>query len=142
MKRTRTKRSRIRGRRSCFNGARNNYRGKGMRGGKGMAGTGKRAGQLKLWVLKYAPDYFGKRGFSSKNKKLETMNIGFLNDKIESLVKQNKAKKTDKGYEIELKGYKILSGGKINKKIIVKASEFSKKTEEKISKAGGSAIKL
>jgi large subunit ribosomal protein L15 len=135
-------RSRLRGRRTCGYGQKFKHRGKGSRAGKGMAGTGKKAGQKRTWILKYHPDYFGKNGFTSRYKKLKTMNIGTLNDRIETLVKKGKAKKVDKGYEIELKGFKILSSGKVNKKLFVKASLFSKKAEEKIAKLGGSATKV
>lgn len=142
MRRQRTNRSRIRGRRSCGMGVRNNYRGKGMQGGKGMAGTGKRAGQKRTWVLKNFPDYFGKKGFTSRKTKLLCINIGFINDKIETLIKEKKAKKVDKGYEVELKNYKVLSAGKVNKKLFVKASAFSKKVEDKVVKAGGAITQI
>ncbi|MEW6070653.1 MAG: uL15 family ribosomal protein, partial [Candidatus Thermoplasmatota archaeon] len=40
-------------------------RGAGKRGGRGMAGTHK---HKYLWVLKYKPDYFGRRGFKRPQK--------------------------------------------------------------------------
>jgi len=107
-----------------------------------MAGTGKKAGQKRTWILKYHPDYFGKHGFISRNKKIRTMNLGMISDKIESFVKKGKAKKVNNGFEIELKGFKILSSGKVDKKLFVKAFAFSKKAEEKIVKMGGSATKI
>lgn len=138
MAKKRSKRSRIRGRRSCGEGVRNNYRGKGSRGGKGMAGTGKRAGQKRTWVIKYAPDYFGKHGFSSlKKKHLQGINLDEIQAKLEVFLKEKKAKKTENGIELELKGYKILSRGNLKDKIIIIADSFSKKAEEKITKAGG-----
>lgn len=143
MKRKRSKRSRIRGKRSCGMGVRNNYRGKGMQGGKGMAGTGKRAGQKKTWVLKYAPEYFGKRGFLSLKQKVGKENVINLDDlqiKLEKFIKEGKAKKTENFIEIELKDFKILSRGNVKEKFLVKAASFSKKAKEKIEKAGGSAI--
>ncbi len=103
-----------------------------------MAGTGKRAGQKRLWVLKYAPDYFGKHGFTSRHKKIRGVNVGFINDKIEVLIKKGKAKKTGDGFDVDMKGFKILSSGKVNKKLFIAASGFSKAAEEKITKAGGS----
>lgn len=142
MYRKRKKRSRLRGRRTCGYGQKFKHRGKGSKGGKGMAGTGKKAGQKRTWILKYHPDYFGKHGFVSRNRKIRTMNVGMISDKIDIFVKKGKAKKSDKGYEIELKGYKILSSGKVNKKLFVKAFSFSKKAEEKIIKLGGSATKI
>lgn len=140
MARKRTRRSRIRGRRSCGMGVRNNYRGKGMQGGKGMAGTGKRAGQKRTWVLKYAPDYFGKKGFRGlmQGQKAIGINLDDIQQKANVFVKEGKAKKIEEGFEIELKGYKILSRGELDKKFIIKASAFSEKAKEKIEKAGGS----
>jgi large subunit ribosomal protein L15 len=141
MRRQRTKRSRIRGSRTAFTGSRQNYRGKGHHGGRGMAGTGKRAGQKKLWVLKYSPDYFGKHGFRSRRKKIKTINVGIINNKIDKLVKEGMARKEKDGFEVNLKGYKILSSGKVTKKLFIKASGFSEKVKDKIEKAGGSISK-
>ncbi|MEM2954818.1 MAG: 50S ribosomal protein L15, partial [Candidatus Nanoarchaeia archaeon] len=97
MKKKRSKRSRIRGRRSCGMGARNNLRGKGSYGGKGMAGTGKRAGQKHTWVLKYAPNYFGKKGFSSlkklkKEKEQREINLDEIKEKLEYFIERGIAK--------------------------------------------------
>lgn len=146
MKRKRSKRSRIRGRRSCGSGARNNYRGKGTRGGKGMAGTGKRAGQKLTWVLKYAPNYFGKRGFSSLKRleqKKQEINLDEIREKLQQFLEKGIAKKTTEGIELDLKGYKILSRGSlegIKEKLIVKADAFSEKAKEKLERAGGSIV--
>lgn len=142
MKRKRSRRSRIRGRRSCGMGVRNNYRGKGMQGGKGMAGTGKRAGQKKTWVLRYHPDYFGKHGFSSLKQqagKEKAINLDDLQQRLHELIKEGKAKKTSEGMELELRDFKILSRGDVKGKLLIKASSFSDKAKEKIEKAGGSA---
>jgi large subunit ribosomal protein L15 len=142
MYKKRSARSRLRGRRTCGYGQKFKHRGKGSKGGKGMAGTGKRAGQKVTWRLKYFPDYFGKKGFKSRNKKALAINIGYINDKIRKLVDEKKAIKEKDGYKVELKGYKILSTGKVDKKLFIKADSFSKKAEEKIKKAGGAVEKL
>ncbi|MEM4152944.1 MAG: uL15m family ribosomal protein [Candidatus Pacearchaeota archaeon] len=146
MIRKRSKRSRIRGKRTAGYGCKKKHRGKGSKGGKGMAGTGKRAGQKKTFLLKYVPNYFGKRGFTSikklKEKEKKTINLDELQEKLEKFLKQGIAKKTEKGIEIELKNYKILSRGDVKEKLIVKASSFSKKAKEKIEAAGGSVIIL
>ena len=65
----RKKSSRYHGRKrgTCGTGARKKMKGSGHRGGKGMAGTGKRADQKKTLILKlYGHDYFGKQGITSK----------------------------------------------------------------------------
>ena len=45
-------------------GARKKHRGSGNRGGRGMAGTGKRADHKRMSILKKDPGYFGKYGFN------------------------------------------------------------------------------
>jgi len=141
---TRTKRSRLRGRRSCGYGARKKHRGKGNRGGKGMAGTGKRAGHLITWILRNKIDYLGKkRGFKIKmaKTKLKEINIDEINKKLNNFLKESIAKKTERGTEVNLKGYKILSRGNTKEKLFISADSFSKKAREKIENAGG-AINL
>ena len=127
--RKRSKRSRLRGKRSCGYGARKKHRGKGSQRGRGMAGTGKMAGQRKLTVLKDMPGYLGKHGFTSRKKKLEVINIGDIEKKY-------------KEKEVKLKGFKVLSKGQLKKPITIYANQFSKKAEKKIIASGGKAIKI
>ena len=42
----------------------------------------------------------------------------------------------------ELKGYKVLGDGKVEKPIVVKAAGFSKSAEKKITAAGGEIVRL
>ena len=142
----RTKRSRIRGRKTCGWGIRKKRRGKGSHGGKGMAGTGKRAGHHRTWVFKYMPDYLGKKkGFKSdgqkRNKKSIPISLLQISDKMNYFLKKGIAKKTEKGIEINLKGYKVLSQGKIEKAVI-KANAFSESAVKKIKEAGGETVIL
>lgn len=142
----RSKRSRLRGKRTCGWGARKARRGKGHRGGKGMAGTGKRAGQRRTWVLRYRPGYFGKKGFTSlkqkRQKKEKAINLSQISEQLESFLKKDIAKKSAKGIELNLIGYKVLSYGKLKEPIIIRANAFSKAAAQKIKEAGGEAIKL
>jgi len=141
MAKKRSKRSRLRGRRTCGWGSRKKHRGKGSRGGKGMAGTGKRADHHKTFIHKYyGPNYFGKIGFVPLAKKeLKVMNLDFIEKNLDSMIKKGIAKKTPKGIEINLEGYKILGAGSLKNKISIKAESFSKSAEEKITQAGGTA---
>ena len=137
----RSKRSRLRGKRTCGYGGKKKHRGKGSKGGKGMAGSGKRAGQLRTWVFKYEPKYLGKRGFTSQKKlkrKLKTINLSQIQDHINDFLKKGLAKKNPQGIELEIRGYKVLGGGNLGTldKYIIKSTSFSKKAEEKIKKAG------
>ena len=121
----RKKSSRFRGSRMHGRAAKKS-KGKGNRGGKGMAGTGKKAGQKKTYLARYFPDYFGKEGLKRKLKKLIGINLRDL----------------PKKKEIQMNGYKILGEGEAEKGVVIKADGFSKQAKEKIEKAGGKAIAL
>ncbi|MEK6847853.1 MAG: uL15 family ribosomal protein [Nanoarchaeota archaeon] len=128
-------------------GARKKHKKSGHRGGKGMAGTGKRADQKKTLVTKlYGHNYFGKQGITSrgteKDKRLR-INLRDIELGIESLIKRGVAKKTEKGIEINLPSYKILDVSKEylpKNKLVIKAKEASKSAAEKVKKAGGEII--
>ena len=120
-------------------GARKKWKGKGHHGGKGMAGTGKRADQKKTLVNKlYGNKYFGKKGITSRKtekKKTKVINLGFIQKNLNSLLKKYR-----KGNELNLIGYKILGEGELKEKLKIKAKEFSKTAKDKIKKVGGEAI--
>jgi len=131
----RKKSTRYRGSQTHFRGHRKRTRGLGNKGGVGMSGTGKRSGQKKTLVMKlYGAEYFGKDKTLRRGRippKLKVMNLGEINANLGSF------KKTKEGYEINLKGYKILGDGDTTEKLIITASSFSKSAKEKIEKAGG-----
>lgn len=119
-----------RGSKTHGGGSKKKRRGAGNRGGRGMAGSGKRADQKKPMILKlYGSEYYGRHGFKRPPetvKQLKTINVMELN-KFE-------------GDNINLKeiGYdKLLGKGSINKKINVYVEHVSKHAVEKIKKAGG-----
>ena len=125
-------------------GAKKKHRGAGNRGGKGMAGSGKKADQLKpsLWKNK---KYFGKYGFKKKGIKVEIspINIVLLEEKIASLEASGKASKESEVYVVDLEklGYnKLLGGGKATKRFKITVPYASKGAIEKIKSAGGEVI--
>jgi len=128
-------------------GARKKHKKSGHRGGKGMAGTGKRADQRKTLVLKlYGHGYFGKQGITSKktqkDKRLR-INLKNIELNIESFVKKGIVKKTTKGIEIDLSNYKVLDSSQeyiLKNKLIIKAKEASKSAIEKVRKTGGEIL--
>ena len=137
----RRKHSRIRGARTIGWGARKKHKLSGQRGGKGMAGTGKRADQKKTLVQKlYGNKYFGKQGITSKgtqkNKDLK-INVGSIQSSLGTLLKKNIAKKTSKGYELNLEKYIILGEGEVKEKLIIQAKKASENAVKKIEKLGG-----
>lgn len=138
----RSKRSRLRGAKTCGYGFRKKHKGgKGEHGGRGMAGSGKRAGQKITWIQRYHPNYFGKRGFHSKKKNLKVINLDEIEERMHKFLEKKIAKKTSKGIELKLKDYKILGRGELKEKLIIEAAAFSKEATEKIKKAGGELIK-
>ena len=136
----------MKGRKTHGWGARKKHKKSGHRGGKGMAGSGKRADQKKTLVLKrYGNKYFGKQGVTSRKTqrdKRDRINLRQIEIDLESYIKKGTAKKTEKGFEINLESYKILGDGEIKNKLFIKAKEASKSAVEKVKKAGGEIILL
>src|SRR3989339_1818054 len=142
----RKKSSRYHGRNmgTCGTGARKKSQGSGHRGGKGMAGTGKRADHKKTLILKlYGHGYFGKQGITSKGTKRDKrdrINVGTIELNLAKLVKKGVAKKVGEKYEINLSSFKILGVGEVKNKFFITAFEASESAMEKIKKVGGEII--
>jgi large subunit ribosomal protein L15 len=104
----------------------------------------RKAGRHKhLWsyVLRYEPDYFGKRGFTSPKslkQKEKVINLG----KLDELAKKTSEKKDEKIFvDLESLGYtKLLGTGKVTKPLVVKVASCSKSAAEKIKEAGGQIL--
>ncbi len=119
------------------------HKGSGNRGGKGMAGAGKRAKHKKTYVTKHLYPYFGKQGFTSRGtavRKNEVINLRDIEKNILSFEKNGIVKKIKEGISIELKEHKILGEGELNGKYIITASGFSNSAKKKIEEAGGMAV--
>jgi len=107
-------------------------RGSGNRGGFGMAGSGKRADQKKIGILKkFGNEYFGRRGFKRKSvkKEINAINISQLPNTQEVNLK-------------EIGFQKLLSRGTPKLKYKITVEYCSQKAKEKIEKAGGKIILL
>ncbi|MBA3064076.1 50S ribosomal protein L15 [Candidatus Woesearchaeota archaeon] len=126
-------------------GAKKKHRGAGSRGGRGMAGTGKRGDAKKPCIWKDTK-YFGKYGFKRPKKitiKIKAINLKTIEQSIESLLSKKLIEKKNDSYVIDLKklGFnKVLSTGKITKKFNIKCDYASKKAVEKIKESGGSIV--
>jgi len=122
-----------------YHGARKKWKSSGHKGGKGMAGTGKRADHKKSLIIKlYGNNYFGKQGITSRGTQKDrrkAMNLRDIETNFDSLFKNH-----GKGNVLDLSKYKILGEGELTKKIIIKALAFSKGAKKKIEKAGGSIV--
>ena len=110
-------------------------------GSKGM----RRAGRHKhgwTYVLRYEPDYFGKKGFTSPKSLREKENIINVG-KLDEMTEKISSKKEEGKFFIDLEslGYtKLLGTGKVTKPLIVKVASYSKSAAEKIKEAGGQIL--
>jgi len=128
-------------------GARKKHKKSGHHGGGGMSGSGKRADQKKTLVTKlYGHSYFGKQGVTSRGTKRDTrqrINLQDIELRLESFVSRGLAEKTAKGYELDLKEYKILNKSKsykVQNKLFITAMEASKSAIDVVKKAGGEIL--
>ena len=115
------------------------HRGTGKKGGHGKAGRSKHKW---TYIVKYEPDYFGKKGFTPRglSRKTNVINVGELGE----LAKKVSAKKRKGKLLLDLKklGYdKLLGMGRITKPILVKVTSFSETAAKKIEEAGGQILK-
>ncbi len=110
------------------------------------------------WVIKYAPNHFGPRGFSlpqGMKQKPNVINLREIEEMVNKVEGQEKVKGKTKGGKApgvkreegklvidvtELQRDKVLGTGKITRALVVKARSFSKSAEEKIEAIGGKAI--
>jgi large subunit ribosomal protein L15 len=128
----RKKNSRQRGSHTHGWGAKKKHRGAGSRGGRGMAGTGKRGDAKKPSILK-TKKYFGKHGFRPKGQKKQARCVNIQD--VELMGKEN----------INLKelGYnKLLGKGRPTRKYSISVEYATQKSIQKIEKAGGSVTLL
>jgi large subunit ribosomal protein L15 len=106
---------------------------------------GRNVGRHKhLWsyVVKYEPDYFGRKGFlpRSSKSKINVINVGELDELIDKLAdaKQLEKKEGKSFIDLDKLGYqKLLAKGKIVKPVLVKVALHSENADRKIESAGG-----
>ena len=122
------------------------HRKAGSRGGKGAAGLGKHKW---TWTIKYAPDWFGKRGFTPRRSKAgyhkTVMNVGDLAEVVEKLKATGEARIEDGMVEVNLADMgveKLLGEGEIRVPVKVIVREASETAVKKIEEAGGKVIIL
>jgi large subunit ribosomal protein L15 len=127
-----------RGSRTCGYGRVGQHRKSGSKGYR-------KAGRHKhgwTYVIKYEPEYFGKKGFTSPKslrREVKVINVG----ELEEIAEKFKGK-TEEGkilIDLESLGYtKLLGAGKVTKPLIVKVASCSKSAVEKIREAGGQVL--
>ena len=119
------------------------HRKSGSRGGFGAAGMHKHKW---TWVVKYAPNWFGKHGFTQPPRiqyGVYAINVGELDELARKLLIEGKAvKENDKIVinTVELGYNKVLGRGKVTLPLKIITLEVSEKAREKIEAAGGEVV--
>lgn len=117
----------------------------GQHRGRGVKGRRKSGYNKHGWtyVVKYEPDYYGKRGFTSPRRLgqgVNILNVGELEELADKLNMEQRLEKRGRKTFLDLGklGYeKLLGKGRITKPLLVKVESHSKAAAEKIEEAGG-----
>ncbi|OYT39880.1 MAG: 50S ribosomal protein L15 [Desulfurococcales archaeon ex4484_58] len=121
------------------------HRKSGSRGGFGAAGFHK---HMWTWVIKYAPNWFGKHGFTQPPEArygVYAVNIGELDEFARKLLIENRVVKEDDKIVIntvELGYNKVLGRGRVTLPLKIIAKYVSESARKKIEAAGGEVIIL
>ncbi len=118
-------------------------RGYGNKGGRGNAGSGKRADSKKM-SMRNAGRVMGKFGFVSRIFHENTcFNISWLDEHLERLVEQKRVVKEKDAYAVDAEklGYtKLLGAGQPKHKYHVTVAYCSAKAKDRIESSGGTVI--
>lgn len=129
--------SRMRGSKSHGYGGKKKHRGKGSRGGKGLANIFK---HKRVWVKKKRPDLLKRnKGFKSLSQRgikpvVKAINVGDIIRVLKDADLKKEVKLSDYGYD------KLLGSGEIKVPLKIKVNFFTERAEQKIQKAGGKII--
>ncbi len=117
-------------------GSKKKHRGAGHRGGRGMAGTGKRADTKKPSIINvFGNSYYGKTGFFRVNKVVDTViNLRELNLMVEKGWVKDEINLKSLGYD------KLLGNGKLDHKLKITVAKASKRVIEKLKESGSEVI--
>ena len=120
------------------------HRKSGSRGGKGAAGMHKHKW---TWVIKYAPDWFGKRGFNPPRIKVGyepvTMNVSQAEELALKLKLEGKAVEEEGKIVLnlaEMGVHKLLGKGNVSTPLKIIVPLASDEAKRKIEEAGGEVI--
>ncbi|MBT4540332.1 hypothetical protein HOC35_02360 [Candidatus Woesearchaeota archaeon] len=142
MLRKRKKNTRFRAKTTHGYGSMKKNRGKGHKGGSGMAGTGKRADTKKPSV--WGKKYFGNGGFVAHNSRpVVAVNISHIEDKYLNLVEKSIITEENNVSVVDFSKLgvdKLLGTGNPTRKYKILVNIASKKAIEKIEKAGGEVV--
>lgn len=99
-------------------------------------------------MVKHEPNYFGKKGFTSPGslgQKIRVINVGKLDELVESLAAEERLKKKGRKSFLDLDelGYdKLLGAGNVTQPILVKVTSHSERAAKKVQEAGGQILKV
>jgi len=120
------------------------HRKSGSRGGRGAAGMHK---HMWTWVIKYAPSWFGKKGFNPPRIRVgykpDTMNLGELQELVDKLEASGKARREGELIVVDLASmgiHKLLGRGTIKKPVKVIVPHASEHAIAKVEEVGGTVI--
>jgi len=119
------------------------HRKSGSRGGFGLVGFHKHRW---TWTVKYAPNWFGKHGFTQPPpivKEVKGINLGEINEIARELKEKNSAITEDGLVVIDVSklGYnKVLGRGKIDIPVKIITPYITEKAKEKIEAVGGKVV--
>lgn len=132
-----------RGARTYGRGCAKRGRGHGEKGGTGLSGGHK---QKWSYILKYAPEHFGKHGFTrlpELRREVPAINVGELDERLDELLQKGIARRDGEKIIVEVRklGFdKVLGGGKVTCSMEVVAKEFVGSAKRKLEEAGGKAV--
>ncbi len=142
----------LRGTRYNGRGYNDRNRGAGCRGGRGNAGSGKRADQKKTRLINakvhngYKPRSYGFNSLKQRfHKDIKTINLVDLEKFFEYYVKNNVFEKSGDLVKADLRKLgidKLLGSGRIEHKFEITVDYASEKAVKKVEEAGGKVILL
>jgi large subunit ribosomal protein L15 len=121
------------------------HRKSGARGGFGAVGMHKHKW---IWVLKYAPNWYGKHGFTRPPEivpRINAINVGELDELAKQLISRNLAYKEDNKIVIDVASMgcnKVLGRGRVTLPLKVITKSITENARRKIEEAGGEVVLL
>ncbi|ADI32510.1 uL15 family ribosomal protein [Staphylothermus hellenicus] len=119
------------------------HRKSGARGGFGAVGFHKHKW---MWALKYAPNWYGKHGFTRPPETIYgvySINVGELDELAKHLVSKNLAYREEGKIVIDVTSMgfnKVLGRGRVTLPLKIITKSISEKAREKITAVGGEVV--
>jgi len=113
-------------------------------GGKGGHGAAGRHKHKWTWVLRYQPDYFGKKGFYRPNRReIQAVNLLQLSTIAERLEREGGERKKGRlVVNLAAMGIgKLVAGGGLRKPLLVVVDRWTETAAERVKEAGGEIVK-